>query len=308
MFLLKTSACRTAITRLSALTFLGLGSGSVIAEDIQLRDEEPTLSGRLTRSDRWPEGDVALILHGTLSHRNTEIIESLETLLGEEDVSTLAINLSLGVDNRTAAMPCDSVHRHQESDASAELARWSRWLAEEGVTEITAVGHSRGAQQLARYTKDSADPLVTRLVLIAPPQWAQEAAEENYANRHGLSLPALLAQAEALQAAGKGDALMPDKLGLLYCQDTRATAESFLSYYRFDAMRDTPTLLAQLSLPTLVIAGSDDQVAAGLPAAMTTSAPDVVIEEIDGADHFFRDLYADELVEIAVDFMQVDSQ
>jgi hypothetical protein len=55
-----------------------------------------------------------------------------------------------------------------------------------------------------------------------------------------------------------------------------------------------------------VIAGSEDPIATGLPAALAGAAANVRVEEIEGADHFFRDLYADELVEIAVEFMHGD--
>ncbi|MFT4768438.1 MAG: pimeloyl-ACP methyl ester carboxylesterase [Glaciecola sp.] len=308
MFLLKTSTCLSAILRSLALILFCLGSAELRAEMIQLNDRQPSLSGRLARSSAWPQGDVAMILHGTLSHRDTEIIQSLESLLGDEGVSTLAINLSLGIDNRTQALPCDSPHRHRESDASIELARWSAWLATQGVRKFTVVGHSRGANQIARYVLETADPLVARSVLIAPPQWSSQKARDAYADRHGQSLAKLVAQARQQVASGNGDALLPGPLGLLYCQDTRATASSFLSYYEDDPRRDTPTLLGGLLQPILVIAGSEDTVAAGLPAAMAEGAPNVVLEEIDGADHFFRDLYADELVEITVDFMHSSKQ
>jgi pimeloyl-ACP methyl ester carboxylesterase len=304
MYLSNTSAQNTSIIMLFILILLCIRGAKVAAEDIALSDLQPALSARLLRSDSWPQGDVAMILHGTLSHRDTEIIQSLESLLGDAGVSTLAINLSLGVEERKQAFPCEGPHRHRESDASIELARWSAWLATAGVREFTAIGHSRGANQIARYVLETADPLAARLILIAPPQWSSQATQDAYRDRHGESLATLIDQAQAQDANGKGDALLPVNLGLLYCENTRATAASFLSYYSDDPLRDTPTLIAGLSRPVLVIAGSDDQVAAGLPEAIAERAPGVLLEEIDGADHFFRDLYADELVEIALDFMQ----
>lgn len=303
MYLSNTSAQKTSIIMLFILILLCIGGAKVAAEDIALSDLQPALSARLLRSDTWPQGDVAMILHGTLSHRDTEIIQSLESLLGDAGVSTLAINLSLGVEERKQAFPCEGPHRHRESDASIELARWSAWLATAGVREFTAIGHSRGANQIARYVLETADPLAARLILIAPPQWSSQATQDAYRDRHGESLATLIDQAQAQAANGEGDALLPNKLGLLYCENTRATAASFLSYYSDDHLRDTPTLIAGLSRPVLVIAGSDDQVAAGLPEAIAERAPGVLLEEIDGANHFFRDLYADEMVEIAIDFM-----
>lgn len=306
MYLSNTSAQKTSIIMLFILILLCIGGAKVAAEDIALSDLQPALSARLLRSDTWPQGDVAMILHGTLSHRDTEIIQSLESLLGDAGVSTLAINLSLGVEERKQAFPCEGPHRHRESDASIELARWSAWLATAGVREFTAIGHSRGANQIARYVLETADPLAARLILIAPPQWSSQATQDAYRDRHGESLATLIDQAQAQAANGEGEALLPNKLGLLYCENTRATAASFLSYYSDDHLRDTPTLIAGLSRPVLVIAGSDDQVAAGLPEAIAERAPGVLLEEIDGANHFFRDLYADEMVEIAIDFMHAE--
>ncbi|EED32288.1 hypothetical protein NOR53_3523 [gamma proteobacterium NOR5-3] len=306
MFLLKTSNCLAAMVRSLALVLFCLSCAELSAEMIQLDDQRPALSGRLARSSTWPGGDTAIILHGTLSHRDTEIIQALESLLGDEGVSTLAINLSLGVDNRAQAFPCDNDHRHRERDASIELARWSAWLATQGVRQFTAIGHSRGANQVARYVLETADPLAERLILIAPPQWSSQKTRSAYTDRHGESLTELLSQAQEQAAKGQGDVLLPTTLGLLYCEKTRATAASFLSYYSDDPLRDTPTLIAKLTEPVLVIAGSKDSIAAGLPAAMAERAPTVTVEVIEGADHFFRDLYADEMVEIALDFMHDD--
>jgi pimeloyl-ACP methyl ester carboxylesterase len=277
-----------------------------VAETVHPDTQEPTLNGRLTRASAWPGGDTVLLLHGTLAHRDMEIIRTLETLLADYGVSTLAINLSLGVDDRDSPFDCGAVHRHREGDATAELARWSDWLARQGVTGLTLLGHSRGANQAARYVLDSGDARVRHLVLVAPPRWSAARAAAAYTARHGRALAPLLTQARTRVASGQGDARLPGPVGLLYCEDATVTAASFLSYYRDDPLRDTPTLLAELDLPVLVIAGSEDPIATGLPAALAGAAANVRVEEIEGADHFFRDLYADELVEIAVEFMHGD--
>jgi pimeloyl-ACP methyl ester carboxylesterase len=296
-----------AVAGLFLLAFMGLLLSTTQAlaagQMVVLDEQAPALSGRLSPGKNWPAGDVAVLLHGTLSHRDTEIIRSLETLLSEQGISTLAINLSLGIEDRRSAFSCEGPHEHQEGDASDELRRWLDWLTAQGVENPSLIGHSRGANQIARYVVDSADPRVARMILIAPPQWSEEGSAAAYATRHGQPLAQLLAQAEQQIADGKGSALLPEPVGLLYCENTRVSAESFVSYYRADPLRDTPTLLAQLQTPTLVIAGSEDEIASGLPAALAERAPDVEIIEIEGADHFFRDLYADELVEYAIEFI-----
>jgi pimeloyl-ACP methyl ester carboxylesterase len=293
--------------RLFILAFIGLflssAQASVAEQMVLLEERTPSLSGRLSPAKSWPEGDVAVLLHGTLSHRDTEIIRSLETLLSEQGVSTLAINLSLGVADRRGPFACEGPHTHTEEDASDELRRWLDWLTAQGVENPSLIGHSRGANQIARYVYENADPRVARMILIAPPQWSEESSAVAYAARHGQALAPLLAEAEQQITDGKGSAMLPDPVGLLYCENTRVSAESFASYYRADPLRDTPTLLARQQTPTLIIAGSADEIASGLPAAMAERAPAVEVVEIEGADHFFRDLYADELVEYAIDFI-----
>ncbi len=288
-----------------ALLFcLATCSVSALAESVVLDEAAPALSGRLTTSEDWPAGRTALLLHGTLSHRDTEIIESLELLLGEAGFTTLAINLSLGQDARDGPFACESIHRHLETDAIGELERWVGWLKAAGATDLTLVGHSRGANQALRYALQAPEYTVDRLVLIAPPRWGPEAARSAYRERNAMELDEILALATQQLAAGDGDELLPVPVGLLYCADAQVTARSFLSYYSDYPLRDTPTALADARLPVLVVAGSEDPIVTGLVEAVSDKAPHVAVEEIDGADHFFRDLYADDLVEIAVEFIE----
>lgn len=281
-----------------------LNSAACRADTVQLADVRPILTARLTTADDWPQGRSILLLHGTLSHRDTEIIESLEYLFGDAGYSTLAINLSLGIDNRDGPFDCANEHRHREVDAHAELARWLDWLEAQGAGSVTLMGHSRGANQIARYALQSGDKRIHDLVLVAPPRWSAATARAGYQSRHGDDLDQRVAEASKLRDAGRGEQLMPEPVGLLYCEQARGTPASFLSYYEADRLRDTPTLLAQLSLPVLVVAGSEDTVAADLPTALAGARDNVSVVEIDGADHFFRDLYADELVDAAMEFLE----
>ena len=66
---------------------------------------------------------------------------------------------------------------------------------------------------------------------------------------------------------------------------------------------DTATALATLALPVLVVTGSEDDVVPEMAADLAGSGANVTVVEISGADHFFRDLYADELVDHALEFL-----
>ena len=68
---------------------------------------------------------------------------------------------------------------------------------------------------------------------------------------------------------------------------------------------DTPTLLAQSKKPVLVIIGSVDTTVHGLPEKMAKVADGKRIKAytVEGADHFFMDLYTDEVVEQSAAFL-----
>ena len=55
----------------------------------------------------------------------------------------------------------------------------------------------------------------------------------------------------------------------------------------------------------LVFAGTEDQVVKGLDVKLAplAEAGDIELEVMDGADHSFRDLYVEDLVERAVEFI-----
>ena len=55
-------------------------------------------------------------------------MSSLQTLFAENGRNSLAINLSLDVNDRHGFLPCDVQHTHTMEDASEELAVWLTWL------------------------------------------------------------------------------------------------------------------------------------------------------------------------------------
>ncbi|HSJ47806.1 MAG TPA: alpha/beta hydrolase, partial [Gammaproteobacteria bacterium] len=68
----------------------------------------------------------------------------------------------------------------------------------------------------------------------------------------------------------------------------------------------TPGLLPKIDKPVLVIAGSEDDVVPGLPERLAPMADkgDIELVTIDGADHFFRDFFADDMVEAIRAFVE----
>ena len=112
------------------------------------------------------------------------------------------------------------------------------------------------------------------------------------------------AKADAMVKSGKGGEMMA-KAGLLYCPGADVTADSFVSYYRADPRFDTPSILNEIKAPVLVIAGSKDTVVADLPEKMAGKADGkhVVFKVIDGAGHFFLDLYGEDVADAIEEFI-----
>lgn len=270
-----------------------------------------TLNGNLEVADGGALADgVLLITHGTLAHNGMEIIATLQELMAEREVNSLAINLSLGIDNRHGMYDCPQPHTHRHEDALDEIDLWLAWLAEQGAERVVLAGHSRGGNQTAMWgalnraeSAESTDLVVEGLVLIAPMTWEASKAAKSYAARYGSELAPLLAEAEARVAAGRADELF-ENIGFVYCPGTSATAAAVRSYYRDDARRDTPQLLEQLDRPTLLIAGGEDSAVPDL--AERVEAIDLAplqVEVLDGAGHFFRDLYAEDMADLISDFL-----
>lgn len=281
-------------------------AGLVQAENVQMKLNGVTLNANLEKTENWPAGPVVLMTHGTLAHNRMEIISTLQQLFAENGISSLAINLSLGISNRPSAMyDCDTPHRHKHTDALGEIEAWLEWLKVAGAKKVVLLGHSRGGNQTAWFATEHDDPEISQVILVAPQTWSADYAAADYEKRYGKKLHPILEKAFNLVADGRGKELMKP-VDFIYCPKTSATAEAFISYYETDPRLDTPYLLSKLKLPVLVFVGSEDKVVKGLQKKLSASGlpENVQVEVVDGADHFFRDLYAEELVEQALEFIQ----
>lgn len=277
---------------------IGTGSLTTEAHEVTLRHNGLTLNADLTLATGKPlAAGVILITHGGLAHRGMESLMYIQRLLNDKGYSALSINLSLGLDNRHGMYDCQVTHRHRDTDAAGEIGVWMDWLTQQGAKHVTLLGHSRGGAQTALYAAEHDNSLVDSIVLLAPAVRENTSAAE-YQRRFQQPLAPLLEKANQWVDHGKGDTLL-EHIGLLNCPDTSATASSFVSYYGKDARVDTPSLLPELRKPTLVIVAGGDEVVIGLDKKVAPLADGtrVRMKIIDGSDHTFRDLYADEAIE-----------
>lgn len=282
---------------------------SAVAKEVTVPYHGITLNANLEQAGPdWQAGPVVLMTHGTLGHRGMEIMAGLQGLFAERGISSLAINLSLGLDNRAAAMyDCATPHTHKHNDAVDEIGVWQGWLQGQDVKQLALLGHSRGGNQVARYAATHDDPAITAVFLVGPLTWDAHYAAQAYSKSYQTDLQPLLTRAEKMVAEGKGAELMAD-VDFLYCPDASVSAAAFLSYYASDENMDTPHLLPLLKVPVTVFAGTEDTVVEGLIGEMEPLADgkQITLVKIDGADHFFLDLYSDEIADVVAEKLGVE--
>ena len=279
------------------------------AEEVRIKHSGLTLNAQLNLADGKALKDGAVLLvHGTLAHNGMDTIKNLIEVLNERGLNTLAINLSLGVDDRHGMYDCKVTHRHKHLDALDEITAWFGWLKSKGAGDVVLFGHSRGGNQAARFATEKGDALLKRLVLLAPATWDQAAADKGFKKRHGQPLSGQLAMAQARVKAGKGDDIMKG-VGLLYCAGADVIVGSFVSYYKPDPRFDTPAILPELKIPTLLIAGGKDNVVKGLPGRVKPQADGKRLHfaVVDDAGHFFLDLFAEDVADEMEAFLSPDS-
>ncbi|MFZ1575399.1 MAG: alpha/beta hydrolase [Chromatiaceae bacterium] len=265
-------------------------------EEVTLEHQGLTLNANLeTTGANWPQGPVVLMTHGTLAHGGMETLQGLQSALKDRGISSLSMTLSLGLDNRRGMYECGTPHSHQHTDAVAEIGAWLGWLQGQGTAKVALLGHSRGGNQSARFAAEHPEAPISAVILIAP-DLERGDSEKDYRQRYGKELAPRLEQARQLEGEGRGSVLL-EHLDFIYCPDTSATAAALLSYYAPDPRMDTPRLIPEIKAPVLVIAGSEDKVGEGLVEKVQPLADGQRVQLIvlDGADHFFRDLYADDI-------------
>lgn len=292
--------------------WIGLVAGLVLAlvsgaqaEEVRTRLRGVTLNGELVLTGgKQLEDGVTLLVHGTLAHNKMELIANLQRLLAARGVSTLAINLSLGLSDRHGFFDCGRLHTHRYGDAVEEISAWVGWLKNQGVLDIAIAGHSMGGAQVAAFAAGNDDPAIVAYVLLAPATFDPARVAEAYRARYEADLPDIVTRAQArVRAGGDGDWL--PGIGFLTCENATVTAGTFLSYYAPAVARDTPTLLRRIATRTLVVVAGADALMPELAAAVAPfdGTREISVKTVEGADHFFLDLFAEDASDVIAAFL-----
>ncbi len=290
-----------------AIVLVFAGSAGAAEQELELSVEgRTTLATLRTPASMGPDTPLVVMTHGTLAHKDMEVVQGIAKALEQRGIASLAHTLSLGADRRKGMYDCAVRHDYVAEDAIAEIGAWV--ARAKGLSRLVfAFGHSRGGNQVARYLAASETP-VAGAVLLAPVTAKAEAdLRAAYAKTYGKPLEPLLEGATKAVAAGRGGEWL-DVPGFIYCRNAVVTARAFASFYAADAGQDTAALVARAKLPVLVFAATKDtvvpDVAASFAPLAASSGGRVQLDTIEDADHFFRDLFAEDVADRIAEFIK----
>lgn len=231
---------------------------------------------------------VVVVVHGSLSWHGQETIAALQKNLKERGVGSLAITLSLGVDDRRAARSCDVLHDYALAGAKREVGLWLEWLRGQQAKYVDLLGFSRGGAQVAAIAPEL--PTVRKVVLVAPSFASAVEQAASYKRAFGHDL------APEIEEARKNP-LAKRTVDFLNCKQAQVLNAAFLDAYN----ELPPSLAARTGHPTLVVVAGKDEIVPDLASRLPSTIKPVVI---DGADHFFHDLYGDEAADAIAKFLK----
>jgi pimeloyl-ACP methyl ester carboxylesterase len=240
---------------------------------------------------------IALILHGTRGHQNLELIKSLANSFLENNIDSLTINLSYGIDNReNNFFPCNVEHEHFKSKSIDEVELWFKYLKSKGYQKIFLIGHSRGGLNIIQSFEEleaSEKILVESVFLIAPISDQYTDLKKYHMVKNDINVDELLNESN--------DWLTID---FLNCPNGKVSKKSFLDYFKISDKQSgkNGSLLGNLSSTNIkvsVIVGSEDMITPNTYRRVEVlNKKNIELLVVDGAGHFFRDLYFDDLMEI----------
>ena len=271
-----------------ALILLAVVPGVASAEPVQIKPSLLRLNGNLELpAGKTATDGVVVILHGTLSWYGQETIAALQKNLKARGVGSLAITLSLGVDDRQRTRRCDVKHDYALAGAKREVGLWLEWLKGQNARFVDLLGFSRGGAQVAAFAPEFQD--VRRVVLLAPAFATSVEQAEIYKRAFGHDLAAEIAEARKAP-------LQQRTVDFLTCKQAPVLNATFLDGYS----EMPPRLASRTGHPTLVVVAGKDEVVPDLAKRLPSDVKPVVI---DGADHFFHDLYGEEAADVIAKFL-----
>jgi pimeloyl-ACP methyl ester carboxylesterase len=290
---------------MGVIVFAGFITVAASAEEVQIRYAGKALNANLEIADGKTLGDgVIVIVHALMQHYDSEIIRGLQERFSGAGRNSLAMTLSMGIDDRRGSYECTTPHRYLFQDAVDEGLAWLAWLKTQGASPIVMLGHSLGANQALKLTVEHYDPQISALVLLSPMTMGVERLRDVYKARYRIDLDKVTGQAKALAAQGKAGELMRTDIHI--CPQAEVAPATLLDYYGGEPLHADPrTHLGRVPVPVFIVAGSADERQPNAGAFLNRFVDDkkIFLFTVESAGHFFRDLNLDEAAEEIIAFL-----
>src|SRR5471032_1130525 len=278
-----------ALLRAVMAAGLVLASLPAAAEPTQLKSGQIRLNGNLELPAGKKVADgVALILHSALSDAKQDVVVALQQNLKKRGIASLAITLSLGIDNREGPRACGLLHDYALASTQREIAAWMAWLRADGAPTVDLIGYSRGGTQIAELAPKLSR--VGHVVLIAPLFATSAERAEVYQRDYGHPISKPLADANEYP-------LQKMTVDFLGCRDAQVLGATFLDAYQ----ERLPQLAAETTHPTLVVISGKDDAVPALARKLPSQVQKVVI---DGSGHLFAGPYGEEADDTIARFLK----
>lgn len=260
-----------------AVSFTSLTS---VAESVSEQFKGRQVNASFVEIDEYDHSaPIFLILHGTWATQQQELVVAIQELLSDNDIPSLAPTLSLNRNDRKLFLSCDDTVTAGHDDNLDEIGFWIDWLKHKGFENIHVIAHSRGGAQMALFNTLGTHSVQSQ-TLIAPMVFSYD--EQRLA-----------------VTMGKKDDDILSNTSFLYCDEGTITVSAYRSYYDSTPAKHSPVILQTSSVKTFIFLGSEDPLTKPFLADFSLhQLPEgSSVDVIDGSDHFFRDLYADEIIE-----------
>ncbi len=236
-----------------------------------------------------------VILHGTFAWHGMELPSTLQSLLQDEEIGSLAFTLSLSEDNRSGFFDCKHPILSKHQDAQTEIGAWVNLIKSKGYNNIILVGHSRGGAQIAQFVIDH-PKTAKQAFLIAPMTWKASESAKAFDPNDKTALERWLNKAK--KASNNSKQLISGKK-ILHCENASVSLESLVSYYSPIPDKNTPHIISKVKIPTRIYLGSNDPSitnSINQQESLFVSNKNVSRKVIEDADHYFRDFAAEDIV------------
>jgi len=250
--------------------------------------------------------NAVLMMPSPLGHHRMEVIVSVQDVLQQRGINTLAPSISLGNDDRRWYIDCTKPIKYTVDSIFDEIDFWIGWLKKRGARQITLLGHSASANYVSLYLTRRALPEVNGVIVLAPATSAYGRQGINrYEKRFKVSVKDVLARADRYITAGKGAQPMPEPTDYYFCPAAPVTPDAFVSLYRDMMSQDFPALWGTMAKPALLVIGTGDKRSPDIiqEAKRINPSGATKVVTIDKGGHFFKGLYTDKAVEAMIEFI-----